>query len=136
MPLFFVTRWAIIGTMGLVDARDVLDPDGKTLRSFQGRVVGHYERTGANSWDPYKFVRQDGGAIEVLPGLKIQLERSGARFRMRKQGKVIRVEWVPSGEAAGESPMARRARFLQRYVETFDEAAGMATGFLASKLLK
>jgi len=83
----------------LIDARDVLDPDGMTRRAFKGRVVGYYKSTGANSWDPYKFVPRDGGVIEVLPGLKIQLERTGPRFRMRRQGKVIRVEWVPGSRA-------------------------------------
>ena len=121
----------------LIDARDVLDPDGMTRRGFGGRVVGYYKCTGANSWDPFKFVLEDGGEIEVLPGLKIQMERKGARFRMRKQGKVIRVEWVPgSGHAVEDSQRARRSYFLERYVASFDEAAGKGAGYLASKLLK
>ncbi len=121
----------------LIDARDVLDPDGMTRRGFNGRVVGYYECTGANSWDPYKFKPRDGGTIEVLPGLKIQMERRGPRFRMRKQGKVIRVEWVPgAGDAVEDSTRAKRSMFLQRYVSTFDEPAGKGAGVLASKLLK
>ncbi len=121
----------------LIDARDVLDPDGLTRRGFTGRVVGYYKRTGANSWDPYKFVMEDGGTLEVLPGLKIQLERRGARFRMRKEGKVLRVEYVPGpGEVAEESQKARRQAFIERYVSTFDEPAGKGAGYLASKLIR
>lgn len=120
-----------------IDARDVLDPDGVTRRGFHGRVVGYYKRIGANSWDPYKFVLEDGGAIEVLPGLKVQMERTGPRFRMRKQGRVIRVEWVPdAADAVDDTLKARRRMFLERHVGSFDEPAGKGAGFLASKLIK
>ena len=121
----------------LIDARDVLDPDGMTRRFFKGRVVGYYKSTGANSWDPFEFVLEDGGPIEVLPGLKVQLERTGPRFRMRKQGRVIRVEWVPgSRDAVEDSLRAKRLAFLERYVATFDEPAGKGAGYLASKLIR
>lgn len=121
----------------LIDARDVLDPDGMTRRGFTGRVVGYYKRAGANSWDPYTFVMERGDTIQVLPGLKIQLERRGARFRMRKEGKVLRVEWVPgSGEVADEGQKALREAFLERYISTFDEPGGKGAGYLASKLIR
>lgn len=119
---------------GKIDARDVLDPDGKTRRGFVGRIVGHFRPTGSNSWDPYEFVLQDGGTLDVLPGLKIQLETRGPRFRMRRQGQVIRVEWVPAaGEDDGTSRQ-RRQRFVEQYIETFDEAPGKGAGYLAGKL--
>ena len=127
----------ILAMARLIDARDVLDPDGMTRRGFNGQVVGYYKCTGANSWDPYKFVPRDSGVIEVLPGLKIQLERTGPRFRMRRQGKVIRVEWVPgSRDVVEDTQRAKRALFLERYVATFDEPAGKGGGFLASRLIK
>ena len=46
-----------------IDARDVLDPDGKTIRSFHGRIVASFRRTGPNSWDDYERVPGDGGPI-------------------------------------------------------------------------
>lgn len=124
--------------MSRVDARDVLDPDAKTARAFRGRIVGAYRRAGPNAWDDYRFVSEDGGVIDVLPGLKIQLERHGARFRMRRQGRVIRVEWEPGTEdmkrLASDDVIARREAFLARYVEAFDEAQGQAVATIARKL--
>ena len=49
-----------------LDARDVLDADATTARSFWGRVLGVYRRTGPNSWDDYALVEEDGGPIEVF----------------------------------------------------------------------
>lgn len=121
-----------------VDARDVLDPDAKTARAFSGRVVGHYRPVGPNAWDDYEFVPEDGGVIQVLPALKIQLERRGARFRMRKEGKVIRVEWEPTEgdrrELARDDIRERRRLFLEEYIESFDEAQGQVVATIARKL--
>jgi hypothetical protein len=121
-----------------VDARDVLDPDAKTARAFKGRVVGHYRPCGPNPWDDFKFVLEDEGIIEVLPGLKIQLERRGARFRMRRQGKVIRVEWEPSDKdlqmLSVDDIRERRRLFLAEFIESFDEAQGHAVAVIARKL--
>lgn len=121
-----------------VDARDVLDPDAKTARGFRGRVVGHYRPCGPNPWDDYTFVVEDQGIIDVLPGLKIQLEQRGARFRMRRQGKVVRVEWEPSDrdleKLSVDDIRERRRLFLAEYVESFDEAQGQAAAVIARKL--
>ena len=46
--------------MTRVDARDVLDPDGKTRRPFVGQVLGFYRPTGPNAWDDYVFVADPG----------------------------------------------------------------------------
>lgn len=122
-----------------VDARDVLDPDAKTARAFSGRIVGHFRPTGPNAWDDYEFVMQDEGPIEVLPGLKIQLERHGARFRMRRQGRVIRVEWEPDeadrARMEGNDVRALRAAFLARYVVSFDEAPAQGLGAVVARKL-
>ena len=124
--------------MARVDARDVLDPDGRTARAFRGRIVGHYRRVGPDAWDDYRFVAEDGGEIDVLPGLKIQVERHGARFRMRRQGRVIRVEWSPSAADLDRMPedntTARRALFMAEHVQHFDEASGQPMAVIASKL--
>jgi hypothetical protein len=123
-----------------VDARDVLDPDAKTARAFSGRIVGHFRPTGPNAWDDYEFVMQDEGTIEVLPGLKIQLERHGARFRMRRQGRVIRVEWEPDeadrGRVGSSDIKALRAFFLASYVVSFDEAPGHGLGAVVARKLE
>jgi hypothetical protein len=122
-----------------VDARDVLDPDARTRDDFRGRILGHFKRTGPNAWDDYRFVSEDGGEVEVLPGLKVQLEKFGAQVRMRREGRVVRVEWVPDAGEAGElrqaSPEDRRRIFIERYLEAFDEAGGRSmAGYIAGKL--
>lgn len=118
-----------------VDARDVLDPDGKTRCRFRGRVLGRYRRSGPNAWDDYVFHSESGGEIEVLPGLKVQLERFGARLRMRRGGEVLRVEWIPPEELSGASSKALREAFLERCVATFDEDPGRgAAAVIATKL--
>lgn len=122
----------------MVDARDVLDADARTIRNFEGEIIGHYQRTGPNSWDDYKYVSQPEGAIKVYAGLRIQLERHGPVFRMRSKGRVVRVRWQPSADERqriGESPRALRAALLSGYVAPFDEAAGLgAAAVIASKL--
>lgn len=102
-----------------VDARDVLDADATTSRAFPGRVVGAYRCSGPNSWDDYVLVDEDGGPIEVLAEIPIQVETDGATFRMRRKGVVIRVAWTPDdgGNAAGDD---LRARFLKSCVRDED----------------
>jgi hypothetical protein len=85
-----------------VDARDVLDVNAQTSRAFRAKVIGYFERTGPDSWNDYEFVREAEGEIEVLPGIDVQLEPSGALMRMRSEGRVIRVAWLPEEETAAE----------------------------------
>ena len=66
-----------------IDSRDVLDANARTCRAFRARILGHFRRVGPNKWDPYRFVRAEGDQeIDVLPGLKIQVEEYGAVFRL------------------------------------------------------
>jgi hypothetical protein len=102
-----------------VDARDVLDADATTGRAFAGRVVGVFRRTGPNEWDDYELVEEDGGPIDVLAGIPIQLEREGARFRMRRRGEVVVVRWTPDAES-GEPDADARSRFLESCVRHED----------------
>lgn len=123
----------------LIDARDVLDPDGKIARFFRGRVLGAYRPTGTGPFAPYRYEGGDEGVIDVLPGLKIQMEERGPRFRMRHTGRVLRVEWEPEpgdrDALESDAPSARRAYFLARFIELFDEAAGRgAAAVIATKL--
>ncbi len=122
-----------------VDARDVLDPDGKTSRACRGQILGYFKPTGPNSWDDYSFTSDKTEIIDILPGLKIMMEARGPRFRMRRQGKVIRVSWIPSDQEQGDlssaAPSALRSYFLQHYVASFDEAKGRgAAAVIALKL--
>jgi hypothetical protein len=102
-----------------VDARDVLDADATTSCSFMGRVVGVFHRSGPNAWDDYVLAEQDVGPIEVLAETPIQLEETGARFRMRRKGEVVLVAWTPEG-VAGEPDAVLRARFLKTCVRDED----------------
>ena len=118
-----------------VDARDVLDPDAMTRRHFRARVVGHWRRLGPNSWDKYRYTSQKGDEVEVLPGLKVRVERHGAMVRMRRQGQVVRVEWIPEGVPGGASPREVRQHFIDRYLAPFNEDAGRGvTAVIADKL--
>jgi hypothetical protein len=100
-----------------VDARDVLDADATTSRAFSGRVIGVFRRSGPNAWDDYVLVDEDLGPIEVFGETPIQVE-ADATFRMRRQGEVIRVAWIPE-EGAGEAG-DRHARFLKSCVRHED----------------
>jgi hypothetical protein len=103
-----------------VDARDVLDADATTARAFRGRVVGSFRRTGPNEWDDYELVPGDGGAVDVLAGLPIQLEPDGARLRMRRRGEVVVVEWTPDDARTDETAGDVRSRFLESCVRRED----------------
>lgn len=105
---------------GRVDARDVLDADATTGRSFPGRVVGVFRRTGPNEWDDYELVQGDGGPVDVLAGIPIQLEPEGPRFRMRRRGEVVVVEWTPDDGSAGDREGGLRSRFLASCVRHQD----------------
>lgn len=120
-----------------VDSRSVFQPNAKTRKSFRGRVIGCYQRTGPNAWDDYQLVTADGGPLDMFPAVRIQVEPTGARFRMRKGGKVMVVEWAPTHDeqadiGEGEEP---RAAFLHHCVENFRNKGGMGvTAFIAKTL--
>jgi hypothetical protein len=124
-----------------VDARDVLDPNGRTRRQFRARVLGHFRPTGANSWDDYEYVSGDEGELDVLPDLPVQVEPTGAQLRLRgKGGRVVRLVFVPGerdrarlGEDA--PPSAVRRYLLSEYIASFAEDAGVgAAAVIARKL--
>ena len=138
MGLIGDTVGALSAKLGeLVCSRRVLIPNGKTKRSFGGRIVGHFQRVGPNPWDSYQFVSEVGGPIDVLPGIKIQVDRSEPRFRMRVRGKVVVVEWEPTDadRANMGEPGQLREALLDDYVELFEHKAGIgAAGFIAKTL--
>ena len=124
-----------------VDARDVLDPDAETRRPFRARVLGHFKPTGPNAWDDYVFVSSsEGEELEVSPGLPVQLERRGPQLRLRREGRVLRLEWLPdaaelSAFSEEDSPSARRRRFVEPCLASFREAEGRgAAAVIAVKL--
>lgn len=121
-----------------VDARDVLDANATTKRPFRGRIVGHYRPTGPNSWDPYEQIRREEGEIDVHAGVRVQAEDYGAQLRMRDEGRVVRVRWIPSEEE--KKRVERRydgdhdACFLAELVEPFESSRLGAAAVIARKL--
>ncbi len=121
-----------------VDARDVLDPNAKTVRPFRAQIVGHFRRVGPNAWDDYKLVHRDEGAFVVNPELHVQIESHGVDLRIRKDGRVVRVRWLPDASDASQieraTPDEKRAFFGERYLEIFESAKGAgAAAVIASK---
>ena len=120
-----------------IDARDVLDPNAKTARDFRARIVGHFVRSGPDAWDDYLFQPADTGAgetIEVMADVPVQVEPEGAVFRLRRRGKVLRLQWQPADAEhdAGDDP---RARFLAECVRPWGEDPGRgAAAVIAEKL--
>jgi len=122
-----------------VDARDVLDPNARTRRAFRGRIVGRFVRAGPNAWDDYVYESEDGGPIDVLPGVPIQVEKLGAEFRLRRGGRVVRVAWEAPPEARGAAENDERAlrrRFLEECVDGFAEAAGPGPAAVIARKLR
>jgi hypothetical protein len=121
-----------------VDARDVLDANGKIKKAFLGEIVGHFRRTGPNSWDDYEFVREPGGNVEVLAGVRVQTEDDGVIFRMRHRGRVVRVAWIATDADCSElEGMTTKPRqyFLDHYVQSFRHETGLgATAAIARNL--
>ena len=122
----------------LVCSRKVLVPNGKTKQSLPGRIVGHFQRVGPNPWDDYQFISEVGTRIDVLPGIKVQVEPSEPRFRMRKRGKVVMVEWEPADSDRKNMGEAEdlRAALLNDFVEYFDNKAGIGVAAFIAKTLK
>ncbi|MFO1128733.1 MAG: hypothetical protein U1E66_09950 [Rhodospirillales bacterium] len=117
-----------------IDARDVLDANARTAVPFRARIVGHFRRTGPNSWDDYVFQAvENGETVDVFAGVAIQVESDRAEFRMRQHGEVERFVWEPV-EGEGCEPDAR-SRFLAECCRAFSEDQGVgAAAVIASKL--
>lgn len=114
---------------------DVLRPNARTRTAFDGRVVGRYERVGPNAWDGFRLQAEEGRALRVFPGLKVQLEAEGTVIRMRAMGTVVRVAWVPGEALEGASPPGLRAMFVDRCLVGFAEKKGVgATALIARNL--
>ena len=101
--------------------------------------MGYFRRTGPNSWDDYEFLHDDQGTIEVLPGIRVQVERRDTCVRLRRRGTVYRVRWDPGTddleELASAEASERRRYFVTRYLSEFDEAPGIgAAAVIARKL--
>jgi len=122
-----------------IDSRDVLDPNGRTKRGLAGRVVGRYRRLGPNAWDDYELLRAEGESLRVAAGVKIQVEESGARFRLRRRGEVLLVEWTPSEDdraamsAAGQE--LQRA-FIEACVEDYASPPPLGLAAVIAEKLK
>jgi hypothetical protein len=122
-----------------VKANDVLDVNARVQRTFLGRKLGYFRRTGPNKWDDYAFVADGGEMIEVLPGTEIYLEPSALVFRMRVQGRVVRLTFEPTDEERRETEAlqggGRRAYFHEKYLAEHQQEQGIGeTAFIAKKL--
>ena len=122
-----------------IDARDVLDPNAVTTKGFGGQVVGYFRRTGPNSWDDYAFCSEEGGELAVFPKIDVQLENFGCDLRIRHNGQVVRLRWVPEERERRAlkklDPAGQRAYFIENYLDSFQSAAGQgAAAVIASKL--
>lgn len=130
---------AISAKLGeIVCTRKVLVPNGKTKRNFAGRIVGHFQRVGPNPWDDYQFVSEVGGPIDVFPGIKVQIDPSEPRIRMRMRGKVVVIDWAPTD--ADQANMGEagdmRAALLEGYVEHFGHKSGIGVAAFVAKTLR
>ena len=122
-----------------VDARDVLDANGKIKKAFRGEIVGHFRRTGPNSWDDYEFVGEPGGNVEVLAGVRVQTENDGVIFRMRHRGRVVRVAWIATDSECSELGSLTtdpRQYFLDHYIQSFQHKGGLGATAAIAKNLK
>ena len=122
-----------------VDSRDVLDPDARTKAPFRGQIVGHYRPTGPNPWDEFEYVEADGGAMDVLAGLKVQVEPPHPRIRLRRRGRVNVVEWRPTPEQEAERKRSRLdsfAFFAGRFLEDYSSPPGWGLAAVIQKKLK
>jgi hypothetical protein len=122
-----------------VDSRDVMDANAQTTRAFSATVLGHFRRTGANPWDDYEWVDDPPLAIEVAPGIAVQLEQRGVEVRLRRQGEVVRVRWEPEPEVAAAlrdaSPGEIRGYFVEHCLHVEGAPPGVgAAAFIAAKL--
>ena len=120
-----------------ISSRRVFQANAVSKRTFAGRIVGRYRRLGPNAWDDYVYEPAAGGGITVLPGLKIQVEKTGAVFRMRHRGQVIAVEWQPVEQRLAEVQAGADARdvFLKRCVRGIGSRPAIgAAATIVSKL--
>ena len=119
-----------------VKASDVLDPNAVVRRRFKAKVLGHFRRAGPNRWDDYVFVADNQGEMDVLPGVRVQLEGRGCELRIRSRGRVLRVRAIHTG-VSKLTPRQRRDRLLAEYLDSFDESPGLgAAAFVAKTLIR
>ena len=119
------------------DTRSVLRPNARTSRAFAGHVIGHFRRTGPNSWDDYELVPHEDDATEIYASTEIQVEPDRSRFRIRARNQVLMVQWVPTDEeqariAAGADI---HALFRETCIHPYASAGGVgAAAVIARKL--
>ena len=111
--------------------------NARSKTAFRAHIVGEFRRTGPNAWDDYCLVPTDGDDIEVLAGVKLQLEEHGAVFRMRHHGAVILAQWRPEPEdAPSDDPEQRRQAFLARCVAAFANDKGLGAAAIVARTLR
>ena len=113
-----------------IDSRDVLDADHRVTVGFTGRIVGHFQPTGADPWSDYRFVAGEDGLIDVMSGIEVQVEGAESAVRMRWRGRVVRVAWT-----AVDANADARAAFIAAHLKPFRAGGGIgAAAVIAEKL--
>lgn len=97
--------------MERVRSAEVLVTTHTTRCGVAGKIVGYFRRLGPNPWDDYRFVKEDGGALELGAGVPVMLEAQGPLFRVRSQGRVVRVRYA---HQPGATARELRARLLEQ----------------------
>lgn len=121
----------------LIEPSRVLAANAKTKASFKGRIVGYFKRMGPNSWDPFEYILEDGGEIDVFPGVRVQVEAQETRFRMRVRGKVHMIAWAPSEADRTELGGGDlHALFVERCIERFNNKGGIGVSAFIAKSLR
>ena len=137
MSVSGVLRRLLRRLAGPIAARRVMVANGRSKIAFRAHIVGEFRRTGPNAWDDYRLDPTDGDDIEVLPGVKLQLEEQGAVFRVRHHGTVVLAQWRPEpGEIVSDDPEQRRQAFVTCCVGAFSHVKGLGAAAIVARNLR
>lgn len=144
--------------MERIRSSDVLDATHTVTKCFRGTVLGYFRREGPNTWDDYRFVparvTRSGGepalsresqvdqtadeVLDVLPQVPVQLEARGIDVRVRSQGRVVRLRWLPGSDERSEfgadsGPRGMRQYFVEHYLSPLESEGGIGAAAVIVK---
>ncbi len=124
--------------MEKVRSQQVLVATHTTKSSLTGTILGYFRRLGPNPWDDYRFVKDEGAMLQLLPGVPVMLEPNGAVFRVRSRGRVVRVRYQPpqvTSDARSGSRSHARAALLEQLLTPISAPTLLGgAGAIAKKL--
>ncbi len=120
------------------DTRSVLRPNARTARAFEGRVIGHFRRTGPNAWDKYELIPHEDDSIDIFPSTEIQVEPDRSRFRIRARGQVLMVQWVPTAEEQEQisGGVDIHMLFSETCIHGFESTGGIGAAAVIARTLR